>query len=101
MEHELLYAIEKLIDSKLKNNDKEYLDVQETCSFLGVSKSTLYKLNFCKVIPFYKPTGSKKVYYKKSDLLKYLTENRFMSQSEIKAKTLDYFENKKGAQNVR
>lgn len=101
MEKELLYAIEKLIDSKLKKNDKEYLDVQETCLLLNISKSTLYKLNFHKVIPYYKSSGGKKVYYKKTDLIIYLTKNRFMSQSEIKAKTLNYFENKEGGRNVR
>lgn len=96
---EILLAIEKLIDSKLISNEKEYLDVQETCFFLGISKSHLYKLNFRKVIPFFKPTGSKKVYYQKSDLVKYLTENRFMSKSEMDTKTQKYFQNKRGGEN--
>lgn len=96
MKEELLFAIEKLIDSKLISNEKEYLDVQETCFFLGISKSHLYKLNHRKVLPFYKPSGSKKVYYLKSDLVKYLTENRFMSKSEMEVKTQSYSQNKRG-----
>lgn len=98
---EILLAIEKLIDSKLKNIDKEYLDVQEACFLLGISKSTIYKLNFRKELTFFKAKGGKKVYYKKTHLIEYLTKNRFMSQSEIKAKTLNYFENKEGGQHVR
>lgn len=102
MENDLLNAIEKLIDKKLTSNtEKDYLDVQETCFFLGISKSHLYKLNYRKVIPFFKPTGSKKVYYLKTDLVKYLTENRFMSKSEMESKTQSYFQNSKVANYVR
>ena len=97
MENDLLNAIKKLIDKKLTSNtEKDYLDVQETCFFLGISKSHLYKLNYRKVIPFFKPTGSKKVYYLKTDLVKYLTGNRFMSKNEMEIKTQSFFQNKRG-----
>lgn len=101
MENDLLNAIEKLIDKKLTSTEKEYLDVQETCFFLGISKSHLYKLNYRKVIPFFKPSGSKKVYYKKADLVEYLTKNRFMSKSEMETKTQSYFQNSKTRNYVR
>lgn len=101
MKDDLLFAIEKLIDSKLISNEKEYLDVQETCFFLGISKSHLYKLNFRKVIPYYKPVGGKKLYYHKKDLLKYLTENRFMSKSEMDIKAQSHFQNNRGGNYVR
>lgn len=102
MENDLLNAIEKLIDKKLTSNtEKEYLDVQEACFFLGISKSTIYKMNHRNVIPYFKGKNSKKLYYYKKDLIEYMTENRFMSKSEMDAKTQSYFQNKGGGNYVR
>ncbi len=101
MKDELLFAIEKLIDRKLISNEKEYLDVQEACFFLGISKSHLYKLNFRKIIPYYKSSSGKKVYYLKKDLIKYLTEYRFMSKSEMEITARNRFQEDKGGGYVR
>lgn len=98
---DILLAIEKLIDSKIIKNEKEFFDIQEACFYLGISKSTLYKFNFRKVIPYFVPTGSKKCYYLKSDLNKYLSENRFMSKREMDEQANSYFTQKKGEQYVR
>lgn len=35
-------------------NESEFLGMTEAADFLGLSKSTLYKLTFRKAIPFYK-----------------------------------------------
>lgn len=92
----ILTEIEKLIEGKIISLQKDYYDVSETCQVLGISKSTLYKLNLRKALAYYRPTGSKKIYYKRTDILNYITENRFMSKSEMEAKSQSYFENKGG-----
>lgn len=97
MEVNILFAIEQLLNSKLdKVCNSEYLDSQDACIFLGISKSSLYKKNLRKEIPYYKPNGSKKVYYKKEDLISYITQNRLMSQQEMQQQTTQYFTHKKG-----
>ncbi len=96
MKDNLLSEIEKIIDKKLISTQKEILDISEACILLGVSKSTLYKKNHRKEIPYFKPKHSKKVYYHRQDLIDYMTENRFMSKSEMEAKTQSYFQNKRG-----
>lgn len=100
MDNDFLSAIELLLDSKLSNIQNEYLDVQGACFLLGIAKSTLYKLNFSKAIPYFKPSGSKKCYYKRSDLIEYLTKNRFKSKEEIYQQAIKIIKEKKGAANV-
>ena len=46
---------------------KEQLTLEEAALYLGISKSTLYKLSHTKSIPFYKP-GNKLIYFKRADL---------------------------------
>lgn len=96
---ELLSAIEKLFDKKLKNLlslQKDIVDVSDASFILGVSKSTINKMCSRKIIPYFKPKGSTKVYFKRSCLIAYMTENRFMSKSEMETKSKGYFQNKKG-----
>ena len=96
---ELLSAIEKLIDKKFKNLlsiQKDIVDVSDASFILGVSKGTINKMCSNKKIPYFKPKGSTKVYFKRSDLIAYMTENRFMSKTEMEAKTQNYFQNKRG-----
>lgn len=90
MHKEILCALEALLKNYRASSTKEYYDSSDAVIFLGISKSTLYKLNYKKIIPFYKPANSKKVYYKREDLEKYLSENRISSNRELdeRAKTL-------------
>jgi predicted DNA-binding transcriptional regulator AlpA len=96
MKDQLLSEIEKIIDKKFTNTQKEILDISDAAFMLGLAKQTLYKMNHRKVIPYFKPSGSKKVYYHRQSLVDYMTENRFMSKSEMEAKTQSYFQNKRG-----
>jgi excisionase family DNA binding protein len=57
--------------------------------FLGISKSTIYKMNHTRELPIYKPTG-KKLYFKKEDVVEYLKRNRQMSQDEIAQEAINY-----------
>ena len=61
---------------------KEVLNLEEAASFLGIAKSTLYKMTHENRLPFYKPAG-KLIYFEKSVLLEWIRSNRIMSEDEI------------------
>lgn len=48
----------------MKYSEKVFLTLDEAAIYLGIAKSTLYKLTACKLIPFSKPNG-KKIYFSK------------------------------------
>ena len=52
---------------------KEVLNLEEAAMFLGISKSSLYKMTHNQVIPYFKP-NNKMVYFEKSELLKWLRQ---------------------------
>ena len=84
-------SIKKLNENieQLLEKDEKPLTLPEAANYLGVSKSHLYKLTFSNRITFYKPAG-KLLYFKKSDLNKYLFRNRKASEMELEQKSLDY-----------
>ncbi len=79
--------IDKLIEQI--QQDERPLTLPEAAEYLGVSKSHLYKLTFQHLITHFKPNG-KKIYFKKSDLNKYLFKNRKASEMELDQKAVDY-----------
>lgn len=89
---EKLDRIEKLIGKGERIEEhigKEMLTVDEACEFMGVSKSTLYKMSMNRDIPVYKPTGGR-IYFKKDDIADYLKTNRVMSRKEIELEAINY-----------
>lgn len=62
----------------MKSNENEFLTVKEAVSYLGISKSTIYKLTSSKGIKFYKPKG--KIFFKKEDLINYITQNSSLAE---------------------
>ena len=83
--------IQKLNENleQLLKQDEKPLTLPEAAEYLGVSKSHLYKLTFQHLITHFKPNG-KKIYFKKSDLNKYLFRNRKASDMELEQKAVDY-----------
>ena len=61
---------------------KEVLNLEEAANFLGIAKSTLYKMTHENRIPFYKPAG-KLIYFEKNVLLDWIRSNRIMSEAEL------------------
>lgn len=89
---EKLERIEMLIgsgDTTEHHLGKEMLTLDETASFMGVSRSTLYKMSHNRDLPVYKPTGGR-LYFKKDDLIKYMQSNRVMSKQEIEREAINY-----------
>ena len=61
---------------------KETLTLEEAAAFMGIKRSSLYKMTHEQTIPFYKPNG-KMIYFEKSDILDWIRKNRVASDDEI------------------
>jgi excisionase family DNA binding protein len=80
------------IASKLDEQNllqKTVLNFSETCKYLDVSESHLYKLTSTKQIPHFCPQG-KKLYFKRIELDEWLQRNRQSSVEEIDAMATEY-----------
>ena len=65
-------AMEDILD-----NAKEVLSVEEAARFMGIARSSLYKMTSDRSIPFYRPNG-KMIYFEKADILEWIRKNRVM-----------------------
>ena len=65
------------------NVAKEVLTLEEAALFMGISKSSLYKMTHRHELPFFRPNG-KLIYFEKTELLKWMRQNRNMSEAETK-----------------
>ena len=55
---------------------KEVLNLEEAANFLGVAKSTLYKMTHLNPLPYFKPAG-KLIFFEKQKLIDgYVVQNR-------------------------
>jgi len=85
---EKLTSIEQLLNKQCLLQ-KEVMTLGETCKYLDVSASYLYKLTCTNQIPHYIPTG-KKIYFKRSELDEWLLQNKQTSVMEIEKEAADY-----------
>lgn len=72
------------IMENLLRDAKQVLTLEEAALFMGISKSSLYKMTHKHELPFFRPNG-KIVYFEKSELLNWMRQNRSMSEAETKA----------------
>ena len=70
---------------------KENLSFKEALLYLDVSKSFLYKLTSSRGINFTKPNGGK-IYFKKSDLEKWMSQNESKSLKVKEDELNEYLE---------
>ncbi|MBB1139302.1 helix-turn-helix domain-containing protein [Myroides odoratimimus] len=74
---------------------KEMLNVQELSDYIGMSTSSIYKLVYNNIIPFYKPNG-KILYFDREEINTWLRQNKSQSISQLEQQALDYsFKNRK------
>jgi excisionase family DNA binding protein len=64
-------------------NINEFLTISQASSFLNLARQTLYGFTSNQTIPFFKK--GKKLYFKKSDLEKWLSEGRKITRDELGA----------------
>ena len=93
MQDLLLTKLEKIQAdiSELKLLKKDVLSFKETCEYLQVSASNLYKLTCKKLIPHFCPMG-KKLYFKRVELDDWLLTNKkgVINQDEIESIAANY-----------
>ncbi|HDZ40341.1 MAG TPA: DNA-binding protein [Bacteroidetes bacterium] len=83
-----LDKIERMLqDQSLQK--KEILTLKEAASYLGVSKSHLYKLTSARAIPHYCPTG-KIIRFKRSDLNQFLKLNKRVSLEQLENEAIKH-----------
>lgn len=73
---------------------KEVLNFNETCRYLDISPSHLYKLTSTKQIPHFCPQG-KRLYFKRLELDQWLQRNRKSTTDEIDVAAANYVINHK------
>lgn len=66
----------------IENQNKEILTLGDAASFLGLSKSYLYKMTAKGEIPFYRPLG-KVMYFERSALLEWIRSRPGKTQESI------------------
>ena len=71
------------IMENLLRDAKQVLTLEEAALFMGISKSSLYKMTHRHELPFFRPNG-KLIYFEKTELLKWMRQNRNMSEAETK-----------------
>lgn len=81
---ELEHTIKKQIISS-----KVFLTLEEASEYLQLSKSCLYKMTSKKQITYYTP-GGKKIYFKREDLLEWITKSINASVDESQFDTESY-----------
>ena len=67
---------------------KNVLSLEETSELTGFSIGHLYRLTSQKQIPHFKK--NRKLYFLKSDIEEWLTENRVLTNSDIESKATTY-----------
>ncbi|WP_395051351.1 helix-turn-helix domain-containing protein [Flavobacterium sp.] len=87
---EKLNSIEKAIE-KLKtasNDDEDFMTIEQVSSFVGLTKATIYGLTHERKIPYFK--AGKRLYFKKSDVINWITSTRVKSKQEIEQMANEY-----------
>jgi len=77
-----IYLKLRRLEKLLKASNELPLSMTKAVRYTGLSKSHLYKLTSGREVPHYKPHG-KMIFFRKSDLDKYLLTNRIATEDEI------------------
>lgn len=83
--------LKSYIDKVMLEHDTEHLlSVDEASAFLGLPKSTIYKLSCKNELPFYKPGGSSRIFFDRRELAAWARSQRVSSKSEIARKAVEH-----------
>lgn len=99
-----LEKVADLIAANVINTLKKVLTVDEAARYMGISKSTLYKMMMRREIPYSKPNG-KVCFFDRVELEAWLMSNRQSTAAELQDSALKYCSHtrtrigKKGGQN--
>lgn len=79
-------AIEKLNTSS--KTDDDFMNIEQVSSFIGLAKPTVYGLAHKRQIPHFK--ASKRLYFKKSDIVKWITTSKVTTKQELNQMADEY-----------
>ena len=68
---------------------KEILTIDEVVTYIGQSKSSIYKLTSKREIPFYSP-GGKKLYFKRKEIDSWIYSSRVSATNEFESEVENY-----------
>lgn len=72
--------------------NKTVFTLDEFCAYTGYKKSYVYKLVSAKQIPYHK--RGKSLFFKRVDVIKYITAIRIASKDELNAKAVEQLKQK-------
>lgn len=84
-----LQQVADLKTANIISTTKAVLTVDEAARYMGIAKSTLYKMTMRREIPHYKPHG-KLCYFVRAELEAWLMSNRVATSDEIRDKAQAY-----------
>jgi len=90
---------ERNFQSVQSMHQKEILSTKEALVYLDVSASFLYKMTSNRAITFSKPNGGK-LYFKKSDLDDWMTQNELKSTQVLEEEINNYLKNRGDAKKI-
>ena len=73
------------------DSGKEVLTLQEAAQYMGIARSSLYKMTSNQTIPFYRPNG-KLIFFERDDILTWIRRNRVFSTEEIEEEARHHME---------
>ena len=76
----LLIEIRDLLQS-----NKAILTVDEFVAYSGIKKSQVYKMTSQRRIPHYKPSGSKKIFFRKREVQQWLLNSPIKTIEQIRS----------------
>ncbi len=77
------------LEDILLMGQKEMLVVDDVARLTGIGKNTIYQLTCKKLIPHYKPSR-KLLYFKKSEIVEWMQQNRVSTDAELEAEAAAY-----------
>ena len=96
---EKLTNIENLLKASRKTETviipavNEIFNISQAADYLGLAKSTLYKMTSCRLIPHAK-TG-KRIYLKRIELDEWITKHKIKTREEIELEADEYLSKKR------
>lgn len=86
---ETLQRVADLITANIIYTQKAVLTTDEAAKYMGIAKSTLYKMMMRKQVPYSQPSG-KVAYFNRLELEAWLMSNRVATTDELTDKARSY-----------
>ena len=86
---ETLQRVADLITANIIYTQKAVLTTDEAAKYMGIAKSTLYKMMMRKQVPYSQPSG-KVAYFNRLELEAWLMSNRVATADELQDRARSY-----------